>query len=204
MGRPSTREKLLDCAEHLFAEHGAEGVSLRAINSEAGLSAAALHYHFGTKQALVEALLERQMPTLMERRRQLLDALDDRPEPPTTREVLDALLRPQIELLGEGGEPGLRYLRLIHRLQSDGDLDPRFVLDRWPGGVDRLVPLLQRSNPALPLPLIQFRLGLTIDIMLRSLAQRPTPGDDDLRAHVSALLDFLTAAFEAPITGEPA
>ena len=57
MPRPSTREKLLDCAEELFAEHGLEGVSLRTINAEAGLSPAALHYHFGTKDRLVEVLL---------------------------------------------------------------------------------------------------------------------------------------------------
>jgi len=203
MARPSTREKLLDCAEQLFAEHGLEGVSLRAINAEAGLSAAALHYHFGTQQALVEALLERHMPALMERRRQLLDALDQRPEPPRTREVLSALLRPQIELLAEGGEPGLRYLRLVHRLQADGDLDPRFVVSRWPGGVDRLVPLLRRANPSLPVPLIQLRLGLAIDVMLRSLALGCAPAGGGLGAHESALLDFLTGAFEAPVTGEP-
>ena len=152
MGRPSARDKLLDCAERLFAEHGLEGVSLRAINAEAGLSPAALHYHFGTQQALVEALLDRQMPALMERRRRLLDALDDRPEPPTTRDVLSALIRPQVELLAEGGESGLRYMRLIHRLQADGDLDPQFVMERWPGGVDRLVPLLRKASPSLPLP----------------------------------------------------
>ena len=200
MARPSAREKILDTAERLFAEHGLEGVSLRAINAEAGLSPAALHYHFGTKQALVEALLERQMPTLMERRRQLLDALDDRPEAPTTREVLDALLRPQVELLAEGGEPGLRYLRLIHRLQSDGDLDPRFVIERWPGGVERLAPLLRKANPSLPLALIQLRLGLTIDAMLRSLARGSAPGGGGLEAHMSSVLDFLTGGFEAPVT----
>jgi AcrR family transcriptional regulator len=195
----SPRERLLDCAERLFAEHGVEGVSLRAINSEAGLSPAALHYHFGSKRALTEALLERQMPALMERRRQLLDALDDRPQPPTTREVLDALLRPQVELLMEGGAPGLAYLRLIHRLQADGDLDGRFVLDRWPGGVERLIPLLQRANPSLPVSLLQFRLGLAIAAMLRTLAEAPGAGAE-LEARVSALLDFLSGGFDAPIT----
>jgi AcrR family transcriptional regulator len=188
MGRPSAREKILDAAERLFAEHGLEGVSLRAINAEAGLSPAALHYHFGSQKALVEALLERQMPALMERRRQLLDALDDRPEPP------------QIELLAEGGEPGLRYMRLIHRLQSDGDLDPRFVIERWPGGVERLAPLLRKANPSLSLALIQLRLGLTIDAMLRSLARGSAPDGGGLEAHMSALLDFLTGGFEAPVT----
>jgi len=203
MGRPSAREKLLDCAERLFAEHGLEGVSLRAINAEAGLSPAALHYHFGTQKALVQALLERQMPALMERRRRLLDALGDRPEPPTARDVLDALMRPQVELLAEGGDRGLHYMRLIHRLQADGDLDSRFVMERWPGGVDRLLPLLQQANPSLPLPVIQLRLGLAIDIMLRSLAHGPALEGGGLAAHVSALLDFLTGALEAPITGEP-
>jgi AcrR family transcriptional regulator len=201
MGRPSAREKLLDCAERLFAEHGLEGVSLRAINAEAGLSPAALHYHFGTQKALVEALLERHMPALMERRRQLLDALDDRPEPPTTRDVLSALIQPQVELLVEGGEPALNYMRLIHRLQADGDLDPRFVIQRWPGGIDRLVPQLRKANPSLPLALVQLRLGLAIDVMLSSLAHGPAPAGGGLEAHVSALLDFLTGAFEAPITG---
>jgi len=193
----------MDCAERLFAEHGLAGVSLRAINADAGLSPAALHYHFGTQKVLVEALLERQMPALMERRRLLLDALDDRPEPATTREILSALIRPQAELLAEGGDSASSYVRLIHRLQADGDLDPAYVIERWPGGVDRLVPLLRAANPSLPLPVIQLRLGLAIDIMLRSLAHGPAPSGGDLEAHVSALLDFLTGAFEAPITGEP-
>ena len=176
MGRPSTREKLLDCAEHLFAEHGLEGASLRAINAAAGLSPAALHYHFGSQQALVEALLERRMPALMERRRKLLDELEARPAPPTARELLHALIQPLAELLAEGGAPGLRYLRLIHRLRADGDLDPRFVIERWPGGVDRLAPLFQKALPSLPLPLIQFRTGNAIDVML------PTESRCDIEA----------------------
>jgi hypothetical protein len=149
---------------------------------------------------LVESLLERQMPALMERRRRLLDALNEHPKPPSTRDILDALIRPQVELLAEHGEPGLRYMRLIHRLQADGDLDQGFVLDRWPGGVDRLVPLLREANPSLPLPVVHLRLGLTIAVMLRSLAQGPAPDRGSLEAHVSAVLDFLTGAFEAPIT----
>lgn len=202
MARPSAREKLLDCAEGLFAEHGLEGVSLRAINAEAGLSPAALHYHFGTQRALLEALLERRMPALMDRRRQLLDVLEAGAEPPSSRDVLNALIQPLAELLAEGGEPGWRYLRLIHRLQADGDLDPRFVTERWAGGVDRLQPLLERALPSLPLSLIQFRLGHAIDIMLRSLAHGPAPAGGGLTAHVTALLDFLTGALEAPATGE--
>jgi len=201
MARPSTREKLLDCAEELFGVHGLEGVSLRTINSEAGLSPAALHYHFGSKAALLEALLDRRMPTLMERRRKLLDELSARPDRPSTREVLETLIRPLVDLLSESDDAGLRYLRLIHRLQADRDLDPQFVIDRWPGGVDRLVPLLREANPSIPVPLIQFRLSLVIEVMLRSLSQGSPPAAGDLESHVSALLDFLTDGFEASISG---
>jgi AcrR family transcriptional regulator len=198
MGRPSTREKLLDTAESLFADHGLGGVSLRAINAEAGLSPAALHYHFGTQRALVEALLERHMPQLMERRGALLDEIADGARPTTTRGILSALVRPQVELLAEGGDSGLRYMRFVRRLQADDDLDPSFVLERWPGSVDRLVPLLQQANPALPLKLVEFRLSLAIDVMLSSLARQPSPTTAELGTYASALLDFLTGAFEAP------
>ncbi len=198
MGRPSAREKLLDCAEGLFSEHGLEGVSLRTINTEAGLSPAALHYHFGTKEALVEALLLRHMPELMERRSKLLDDLSDAETPATTREILAALVQPLADLLAAGE----RYLRLIHRLRADGDLDPQFVVERWPGGVDRLVPLLRKANPSLPRPLIEFRLGLVIEVMLRSLSHGPPPAGGDLTIHLSALLDFLSGGFEEPFTGE--
>lgn len=205
MPRPSARAKLLDCAERLFAEHGVEGISLRSINAEAGLSAAALHYHFGSKQAVVAALLERRMPALMERRGLLLTRLDERADTPvTTREVLTALLEPQVVFLREGGEPAARYTRFIHRLQADGDLDFDFVLSRWPGGVDRLVPLLVRANPALPRSVVEQRLGFAIETMLPSLVKAPKAVGGALDLYISALLDFLTGAIESPIaTADP-
>ena len=202
MGRPSTRDKLLDCAEALFGHHGLEGVSLRAINSEAGLSPAALHYHFGSKGALVDALLERRMPALMERRSRLLDELSAADETPSTRDVLDALVMPLVDLIEERPHDGRRYLRLIHRLQADRNLDPQFVIDRWPGGVARLVPLLQKANPLLPLSVVQFRLSLAIELMLQSLAHGTPPTGGNFESHVSSLLDFLTGGFEAAAPGD--
>lgn len=201
MPRPSARTRLLDVAERLFADHGVEGISLRAINAEAGLSAAALHYHFGSKQAVVEALLERRMPELMARRGERLAELAGRAGPAaTTRQVLAALLEPQVLLLKDGGEPGARYMRFIHRLQADDDLDFDFVLSRWPGGVDRLVPLLVAANPSLPRALVERRLAFAIETMLPSLVKAPKDVGDALDRYVAALLDFLTGAIEAPET----
>ncbi len=204
MPRPSTREKLLDCAESLFAEQGLARVSLRTINAEAGLSPAALHYHFKTKEALVEALLERRMPALMERRRELLDRLETRNEAPTTREVLGALIRPLAELLSKETDAGQRYIRLIYRLQADGDLYSLFARDRYSGGVDRFIPLLRRALPETPTAMLQLRLEWAIHLMLRSLAGIEALPGADRPPHEGALatllLDFLTGGFEASLS----
>ena len=114
----------------------------------------------------------------------------------------------RIDMFGHGMARPLRdrvleqFSRSEASLANGYDLDPRFVVERWPGGVDRLLPLLRKANPSLPLPVVQLRLALAIDVMLRSLAHRPTPSMGSLEAHVSALLDFLTGAFEAANTGE--
>ncbi|MFK7897340.1 MAG: TetR/AcrR family transcriptional regulator [Myxococcota bacterium] len=200
MPRPSTREKLLDCAESLFAEHGLARVSLRTINADAGLSPAALHYHFKTKEALIEALLERRMPALMKRRSALLDDLDSQPGAPTARDILDVIMRPLTELLAEQEKEGQRYLRLIYRLQTDGDLYSVFSQQRFSGGVDRLLPLLCRALPDMPPPQLELRLEWAIHLILRTLAGMdalPSGADNPPRPILEQLLlDFLTGGFE--------
>ena len=49
-----TRERILDVAEKLFMGHGYEGTSMRQITGEAGVNLAAVNYHFGSKQSLIQ------------------------------------------------------------------------------------------------------------------------------------------------------
>ncbi|MDI2126469.1 TetR/AcrR family transcriptional regulator [Yinghuangia seranimata] len=53
------RDLLLDAAEQLLAEHGTTALTLAAVAARAGVSKGGLLYHFGTKEALVNALVER-------------------------------------------------------------------------------------------------------------------------------------------------
>ena len=54
-----TREQLILAGERLFALSGLDSVSLRQINSAAGQrNSSAAHYHFGSKEALVQAIHE--------------------------------------------------------------------------------------------------------------------------------------------------
>src|SRR3989449_8498487 len=63
-----TRERLLDTAERLFAEHGFRAVSVRVITSHAGCNVAAVNYYFGGKENLYREMFRRRLVALREQR----------------------------------------------------------------------------------------------------------------------------------------
>src|SRR3954471_19566067 len=87
----STKAQLLDVAEQLFLAQGL-GVSVRDITDAAGQNGAAIHYHFGSRDALVGAVIARRAGDLAARRRIALQALRDAPTPPTIRDVVAGLV----------------------------------------------------------------------------------------------------------------
>lgn len=75
---PDLRARLLDAAIACFTRNGIAGTSLRAIAAEGAVTPALLHYYFGDKQQLVEALVgERLLPVLAEMRDAIESAEDD-------------------------------------------------------------------------------------------------------------------------------
>ncbi|MFA6267336.1 MAG: TetR/AcrR family transcriptional regulator [Pseudolabrys sp.] len=88
---------ILDVAESLFAENGYKAVSLRSILRECGANTAAAHYHFGSKQELLEAIFERRCALMNATRLELLAAAQSKPNLPHLIErILDAFLRPAL------------------------------------------------------------------------------------------------------------
>ncbi|HCH3304306.1 TPA: TetR/AcrR family transcriptional regulator, partial [Vibrio parahaemolyticus] len=63
--RSTTKEKILDVAEGLFAEYGFNDTSLRTITGKANVNLASVNYHFGDKKTLVRAVLDRYLEALM-------------------------------------------------------------------------------------------------------------------------------------------
>lgn len=69
-GRPKDLEKrgaILDAAQVLFAERGIDGAPIEAIAARSGVSKVTVYSHFGDKQAIFDALLERELERLSER-----------------------------------------------------------------------------------------------------------------------------------------
>jgi len=61
-----TREAILDAAERLFSARGIDGVAVRDLAREMGLTPSSLYNHFPGKQALYEAVLERGLRPIVE------------------------------------------------------------------------------------------------------------------------------------------
>ena len=160
-----TEVRLLDAAERLVGERGVDGVSLRAINAEADSNVAAAHYHFGSKEALVRAVLDRRMTVLAEARFRQLDVLGDEPD---ARAVAAVFVRPLFVLAT--APAGARYVRFLAALyRAEGDwlavVDAAFA-PQWA----RIEPVLARATPRLDATHRGRRLALASETMLRMLA----------------------------------
>ena len=99
MTNTSTKTRILNAAEELFALSGFDGTSIRAICSTANANVAAVHYHFKGKEGLAEALFERRMVTLSIRRQEMLDQLSSNDSTPSVHSFIEALVLPLAELM---------------------------------------------------------------------------------------------------------
>ncbi|BFI96013.1 MAG: TetR/AcrR family transcriptional regulator [Rhodanobacter sp.] len=139
MNRPvnrtgSTKERILGAAETLFAQRGFDGASLRQLTSAAGVNLAAVNYHFGSKEKLVEQVFRRRLDTLNAQR---LAALAKVAGQPATRleDVLDAFIRPALELSHE--DEGSLFMRVLARAFAEHDDGLRKFLSENYGHVMR-------------------------------------------------------------------
>jgi AcrR family transcriptional regulator len=200
----TTRDRLLEAAERLIADRGFAATSVRAVCGDAGANVAAVHYHFGSKDALVDAVLARRMGDLAERRFEMLEPLERDAEPPT-RAVVDALVRPLAEFARDPHGPGRAYVRFLDALYGSEEHE-RIAVGFAPQ-YERLAPVLARSLAGLAPGVVAFRLDFVSGPLLHTLADPDhalrhwhggaPPSYDDL---VDALVDTITAT----LAGGPA
>lgn len=164
------RELVLDTAERLFAEQGVKTISLRAINAAAGVSPSVLHYHFGNRDTLVIAVIERRMPELMEQRGELLSPLlhADQPE---LQSIIEALVLPLADFVLNGGEAGQRYIRFMARLYADRSPLLEQVSQQYiPSITSNFPKLIAKACPHLSHDSICWRLNMANHCSLQTLA----------------------------------
>ncbi|MDO5605448.1 MAG: TetR/AcrR family transcriptional regulator [Paracoccus sp. (in: a-proteobacteria)] len=117
----NVRIQIMDAAERVFAVVGFAGATTRAIADEAKVNLGLIHYHFGSKEELFEQVIARRSGQINAYRRKLLaDVLSD-PGGVGLEEMLEALIRPTIEMSNEHGDAGQSYSRIIVQIASGTD-----------------------------------------------------------------------------------
>ncbi len=126
----STKERILGAAEELFARHGFAGASLRELTTAAKVNLAAVNYHFGSKDNLVNEVLRRRLDELSEQRMRALHEVLTHKEP-SLEDLLAAFIHPALALsLDETG--GATFMRVLARAYAEhNDRLRQFLSDNY-------------------------------------------------------------------------
>ncbi|MBR8064579.1 TetR family transcriptional regulator [Burkholderia ambifaria] len=205
-----TKARILDAAEDLFIEHGFEAMSMRQITSRAAVNLAAVNYHFGSKEALIHAMLSRRLDQLNQERLGILDRFDAQLGAHITCEhVLGAMFIPALKASRDPDRGGPAFLRLIGRAYTDPSPFVRnFLTAHYASVAGRFFDAFQRALPHLPRTELGWRLHFAIGALSGALAgaeteslidefsQRRTMNDVQMIARLSSLI---VAALKAPM-----
>jgi len=177
MAGEDTRERLLDAAEELFSEHGFSATSVRAITKQAEVNLAALNYHFGSKEALVDAVFERRVGPLNRERLRLLEEAETRSGQggPTLEEVLRAFLAPAIRLASDPESGGERFMKLMGRAHSEtGDFFSKVIARQFAEVFQRFTRAFRKVLPDLTPEEHFWRIHFVIGAMAHTMAHSAT------------------------------
>lgn len=175
MNNSDTRTRILDAAEKLFAQHGYDGASLRAITSAAGVNLAAVNYHFRSKEALLGAVLGRRFRHVNRERLRLLEASESSPKrAPHLEQLVEALFRPAFRLGKDAGEEGAMVRKLMGRMLSDPGVQIRRVLEgEFYEVATRFASAFRRALPEVPAEELYWRIHFSMGAMSATLLGAP-------------------------------
>jgi AcrR family transcriptional regulator len=220
----ATRERLLDAAEELFSENGFDATSVRAITSRAGVHLAAMNYHFGSKDALIQEVFQRRVEPMNQERIRLLDEAEAAAGEagPELESILEAFIGPAIRLAGDPESGGREFMRLMGRIHSEsGEFFQKILVPLFRDVLIRFKKAFAKAVPDLRSADLFWRIHFTIGAMAHTTAHafRPLPMhameefgskaassvitegmDQNVEAMLSQLISFSAAGFRAAVT----
>ena len=147
----STKERILNTTEQIISEKGFSSISLRTISSDAKTNLAAVNYHFGNKEKLIEMMLERRLDNLFQLRINLLDALEaGSTKPCNLKQILEAFIAPALTMSNDNHQGGKRFMKVLARAYAEKSEYLHSLLSkRYADVIKRFSIALQRACPNL-------------------------------------------------------
>jgi len=202
-GDPLTAERILDAALEAFATHGYEGVSVRELNKELGISHSAIYQRFGSKDGLWRAAVDHGFGRIT---RHMADVFD-----PTLTDPLEQLRLWISRLMRFSAQhPQILALMNIEGRQDTERL--AYIYDTYIGSamgrVKALLEHLEASGRIRPVPLRTFHFlvshGGAAPYTLAALAEHFDPRSpldpDEVEAHANLVADLIISALVSSAT----
>lgn len=205
-----TRLELTLAAERVFAMKGLQGATLREIREQAGQkNESVIHYHFGSREAIVESVLQLRSIPLDARRREMLEQAraESGGIPLGAEQVARCCLMPLAEQLLVNAAGTGHYMRFLVQLRVDREIWRRFQ-GRYGLGLEACLAALRKSKPYTPREFIEQRFVSVMDVQLNGLAaleqiqceKGAVFRHKDARVRIEDLITLSAAMIDAPLS----
>ncbi|MDZ4317811.1 MAG: TetR/AcrR family transcriptional regulator [Phenylobacterium sp.] len=196
--REEATNTILDAAEKLFALHGRDGVTLKAIATGANVDTALFHYYFGDKDRVFRAVFARRSGEVNAARIAAMDAYEAQVGTDMTIEgVLDIFLRPIYEMVIDKGEGWVYFAAIVGHANASHFGGKDVMAENFDPIVQRFIDMLRALAPEAPPERIYWFFDLVSSSLTHGLAQ--TGRIDDVSGGLCKSSD-LGAALETMIT----
>jgi AcrR family transcriptional regulator len=199
----STKERILDAAETLFAQHGFGGTSLRQVTSQADVNIAAVNYHFGSKENLVNEVFRRRMDEMSGQRMARLRAAVEA-DPADLENILAAFVEPPLAM-AQDRHGGGAFIRVIARAYAEkNDSLRRFLSEQYGHVLRAFAKAIAGCMPGLSKEELYWRLDFLAGALTYAMAdfgmiKRPVGMSEQEHRQRAAreLIRFAAAGFKA-------
>lgn len=147
-GAADTRDLILNAAEQLFSKHGFYGVTIREVAREAGVDTALVHYYFGAKRELFDAVFLRRAEVWNNER---VDGINryatEMGDAMTLEGLFEAFLRPPFQWSMKGGPGWKHYSALVAQTNANPTFGGETMARYYDPAIRRLIELIKRVLP---------------------------------------------------------
>lgn len=206
MGK-NTKTVIMDTAEALFAEHGYEATSLRSITRVAKVNLAAVNYHFGGKETLLEAIYARRITPMNEERLSRLSELEKQSETIPVESIVHVFVDPALKLSRDRDKS--HFIALLGRSY----LEPTPIIQgkvrqMFDEVAERFKTAFAKSLPDLPPNELYWRMHFMVGVlaycmagndMMRMIASSQISESNGPEMLIQRLVVFVCQGMEAPV-----
>ena len=189
-------------------QQGFGGTSMRLLTAKAGVNLAAVNYHFGSKDALIEAVFRRRLDPMNVARIAALDELEARGVPDTDA-IIRAFVGPGLRMMEDAKGGGRNFIRLLGRAYTEPAKAIRQLIGQmYAPAMQRYKAALERALPQMPREELVWRMHFMFGTLAYTLAATDTvqliagskPEDRyDARLLEDRLTAFLASGLNAPL-----